>query len=195
MNRRGGERERAPGGHGGLGRAWRLAATALLASALLVLGFAQLAEDTARVHSSVAPLAHAPEHAHDFEATGEAPSTVRAASAWLACALIALLGLGLGGIGRRAGRVACASLALLVAVLALETAVHSVHHLGDADAMAGCAVLSASQNATGASEEPAEIAPAVPVVLALPVVDDPGVLPVRPFRSFAGRAPPAAPSA
>jgi len=179
----------------GPARAWRFAATAFLASALLLFGFAQLAEDIALVHSSVAPLAYAPEHAHDVDVTGEGPSTLRAASVWLACALIALLGLGLGGIGQRAGRVVCTSLALLIAVLALETAVHSVHHLGDADAMAACAVLSASQNVAGASEEPAQIAPLMPVVLAMPVVDDRGILPVRPFRSFAGRAPPAAPSA
>jgi len=150
--------------------------------------------DSGPAHSGMGPRAHPSEHAHVSTAHAfSAGPGVRSSSCGIAIALLALSSIGLGPIRRRVRQAALVSLSLLVAVLALESAVHSVHHLSDAGAAAGCVVLSASPPVTGAGGGPDVGAPAL-AASAAPVVEGEGIRPLQPFRPFAGRAPPAGPS-
>jgi hypothetical protein len=103
------------------------------------------------------------------------------------------LAVALGGalIARRRGLVG--ALALGLVVLAVETGVHSVHHLADQQAAAECTVALASGNVHGTAEAPPAthamwICVRVGVVVAL-ALERPGARPLRPDE---GRAPPAA---
>ena len=112
-----------------------------------------------------------------------APATI-----WLALVLTVLLGVAVV-VPRRALVV---TLALVLVVLAIETGVHSVHHLSDRQAASQCAVASASTHVPGA-EQP--VAPdgawiATPIgALTTPDFDRSGSRTLRPDE---GRAPPAA---
>jgi hypothetical protein len=89
----------------------------------------------------------------------------------------------------RSRRTAVALLVALLAVFTFEGGVHSVHHLGDEDAAAQCAVASASSNLTGASASPVElIAPVETEAAERP--PELGRLPQRSTRLAQGRAPP-----
>ena len=92
---------------------------------------------------------------------------------------------------RRRPRAALAlGLVLLVGVLAFESGVHSVHHLGERGHGNPCAVASTSLNLAGLEIEPAVVlsAPAaLGLAVALAVPSDPRALPESPHE---GRAPP-----
>ena len=92
---------------------------------------------------------------------------------------------------RRRPRAALAlGLVLLVGVLAFESGVHSVHHLGEQGHGNPCAVASTSLNLTGLEIEPAVVlsAPAaLGLAVAMAVPSDPRALPESPHE---GRAPP-----
>jgi hypothetical protein len=103
------------------------------------------------------------------------------------------LAVALGGalIARRRGLVG--ALALGLVVLAVETGVHSVHHLADQQAAAECTVALASANVHGTAEGPPAthamwISVPVGVIVAL-ALERPGARPLRPDE---GRAPPTA---
>jgi hypothetical protein len=78
-----------------------------------------------------------------------------AAALWLAALVVLAAGAG----ARRWRRVASPVLAVLLGVLLFETAVHSVHHLGDAQD-ASCLVASATAHMSGTLDEPTACAPA-----------------------------------
>jgi hypothetical protein len=65
---------------------------------------------------------------------------------WVAAALLALWGLTILGKRRNGTRGYVLSLALLVGLFGVESAVHSVHHLGDPEGAESCAVFSVAQN-------------------------------------------------
>jgi len=92
---------------------------------------------------------------------------------------------------RRRPRAALAlGLVLLVGVLAFESGVHSVHHLGEQGHGNPCAVASTSLNLAGLEIEPAVVLhspAALGLAVALAVPSDPRALPESPHE---GRAPP-----
>jgi hypothetical protein len=106
---------------------------------------------------------------------------------------LAVLALARGGrrlrLERR--RVLCLALCLVLAVFAVETGVHSVHHLSDPRAASGCAVLAGTHNLTCDAPHPVVIA-GPPLVF---VADAPARSGESPRwlldRPRPGRAPPA----
>ncbi len=137
----------------------------------------------------------------DVRAHEMAHAAGRARSADGDGAVVASLVLGLAVLalargGRRLGpqrrrRVLSLALCLVLAVFAVETGVHSVHHLADAGAGSECSVLAATQNLTCDAAAPVVIVgpPRVAVAAAPPRADDgPQWLLHRPRP---GRAPPA----
>ena len=112
-----------------------------------------------------------------------APATI-----WLALVLTVFLGVAVAAPRRALG----VTLALVFVVLALETGVHSVHHLSDRQAASQCAIASASTHVQGAEQPlaPDGVWVATPIgLVTTPDVDLPGSRPLRPDE---GRAPPAA---
>lgn len=102
---------------------------------------------------------------------------------------------GLAAVGaRRPRRNLALALVLLLAILAFENGLHSVHHLNDQDRGESCAVASASQHVAGTEVEGSLTsdvpAPAEPIRVA-------SVRVIRSARSLGpheGRAPPVAPA-
>jgi uncharacterized membrane protein (TIGR02234 family) len=89
----------------------------------------------------------------------------------------------------RSRRTVAGLLIALLAVLAFEAGVHSVHHLGDADAAAQCVVASASSDLSGAGAGPVVvIVPAETGDVAPPPQS--GTLLPRFAHPDRGRAPP-----
>jgi hypothetical protein len=90
-------------------------------------------------------------------------------------------------------RVLVTALAFVLVVLAVETGVHSVHHLADRQGAAECVVAMASANVHGtAASPPAAYAPWIPGPVGPVVAPAPERPGARPLRPDEGRAPPAA---
>jgi len=89
------------------------------------------------------------------------------------------------------GRALALALTLAVSVLTLESAVHSVHHLGDPESAAACAVLVGSHHLSWAEGDDPPAAEPVARVCALPLgpTNDVSLAPRQ--RLQWGRAPPA----
>jgi hypothetical protein len=101
----------------------------------------------------------------------------------------------LGRVRGRPGRLAALALVLLLSVISVETAVHSVHHLSDPRSAASCQVFSGAQHVPGAVTVHADlVAPRLIVTGPLPHASD-TTPPDRFARPDEGRAPPASPSA
>jgi hypothetical protein len=116
--------------------------------------------------------------------------SVPPAAASLGLTFVLTLVLGLGIVAPR--RALVLALVLVLGVLAVETGVHSVHHLADRQAAAECAVAWATAHVPGATQPTAPDATWVPTPLGavpLPTVDRPGRRSSRPGE---GRAPPVA---
>jgi hypothetical protein len=148
------------------------------AIALAVAGLAGVA---------LAALGHAvsPEHAHHAGSDSAAPYVMAAVA--LAVSLV---------LRRAAGRRAVAlALAALLTVVAFEVALHSVHHLGDADDGASCPVLTATVHLSGASAPEVDVRAPVPAPEGVGSVRLTWLLPVRPVSVPEGRAPPGSRSA
>jgi hypothetical protein len=101
------------------------------------------------------------------------------------------VGLGLAAVVLLRRRACVAGLALVLVVLALETGVHSVHHLADRQGAAECVVALATAQMHGTAEAPPAdhgswITGPVGAVQA-PAPGRPGTRPLRPDE---GRAPP-----
>ena len=108
-------------------------------------------------------------------------------AAAIAAGLIAAL-VGLGAAPVRRGIIA-SFVTLALAVLAFETGVHSVHHLGDEAGAARCSVSLASTHLAGTPEEgPGLRVPVVAPVELSPFRITPVV--IAPFRCEAPRGPP-----
>jgi hypothetical protein len=102
---------------------------------------------------------------------------------------VLLVGLLVLGVSRRR-RAPALLLVLVLALFGFEAALHSVHHLSDADPGMQCAVASAAAHVGSVAVDAggnADIVPAEPGRLTVPVV---AALVSRPLRASAGRAPP-----
>jgi hypothetical protein len=132
--------------------------------------------------SVASPLLH---HAEGPHSAGILPLV-------LACLVLALIGL--VSVRRRWRDAALLSLAGLLSVLAVETAVHSVHHLDDPLAVQTCVVLGSSGHVDGACDTTPAVAGLTWTPYLSPLIegDVPFALPW--FRPDEGRAPPAVPS-
>jgi MYXO-CTERM domain-containing protein len=119
------------------------------------------------------------------EATGLASSEAAGGAVWLA---VALIGLAAAARWRRRGAATLTALALVV--LAFETGLHSVHHLGDEAAASHCTVASASSQLAGTTEEGPALR--IPVLAAGPrQAFEIAPVALAPFRCEATRGPPA----
>ena len=78
--------------------------------------------------------------------------------------LAAAFGVGTALAARRWPRAATAALGLLLGVSALETGIHSVHHLADPEKAAACAGAWASQHVDGAGADCPVVGPPAPVI-------------------------------
>jgi hypothetical protein len=167
------------------------AATTLAVVAVLLAG----AVTTASAHVRPASTVEAPEPPIDAStpaalSPARSEGSVPPAPASLGLTFVLTLVLGLGIVAPR--RALVLALALVLGVLAVETGVHSVHHLADRQAAAECAVAWATAHVPGATQPTAPDATWVPTPLGavpLPTVDRPGSRSSRPDE---GRAPPVA---
>jgi hypothetical protein len=91
---------------------------------------------------------------------------------------------------RRPRRLGSALLALLVTVVVFESGVHAVHHLGDPDGAARCAVASVTSHLSGAADPPQTPQPALDATTDHLIVVEPLALGTRPLSPQRGRAPP-----
>jgi hypothetical protein len=96
-----------------------------------------------------------------------------------------------GFIARRQPRATvAAALVLLLAVLAFETGVHSVHHLGDPGRGEACAIAATSQHLSGIGVEVVVVGHAPAMRDVAPPADAPALAPCRPPSPHEDRAPP-----
>jgi len=91
-------------------------------------------------------------------------------------------------------RVAVVTFAILIAVLAFQTGVHAVHHLGDRHAASHCAVASVAPHVGGTTHAPPSGMPSLDASPDVIVVANVATLPARSLRPSPGRAPPALPA-
>jgi hypothetical protein len=91
-----------------------------------------------------------------------------------------------GGLKRR--RVLCSAMAALLLGLALEAAVHSVHHLGSDPRRAGCSVASVATNLSGMLEAPVHLERLALLQPAVPLPTS-SLLPCQPVSLVQGRTP------
>ena len=128
-------------------------------------------------------------HAGDGHAAAshlDAVGILSLVSAVLALAVTRFLG------AHRRRDVARLFLAGLLSVSAVETAVHSVHHLGDPLAVETCAVFASSGHVDGACDSAPGIVGPTWAPSTSPVIDGNGLARLLWFRPDEGRAPPAA---
>jgi hypothetical protein len=157
----------------------RAVTLSLVAAALLAWAAPALAHVRVDAASAPAPLAAEPLERHVLSA-----GTVTPVGVWTALAAAALVTL---AIARRRRAVALLSVAVLL-VIAFETGLHSVHHIGEPDS-ATCVVASASAQTGGvtigsiAFDRPAEMATPVAVTVDSAAID-------RLTAPDRGRAPP-----
>jgi hypothetical protein len=166
--------------------------TALLLLAVALLGvvpsaFAHTVTASVPTMSDVAapPQTVAPSLTPRLEVLAAAP--VPFVPVWLAVAALVLTAL----LVRAPRRVAGAVFAIVLGVVAFETGVHAVHHLGDTHAASHCVVASVAPHLGGTTDAPATNMPCLAMAPHAVVVTDVVVLPARPFGPSAVRAPPA----
>lgn len=117
------------------------------------------------------------------------------AAMWASLGVAALASLRLTRVTRRGRDAAIVSLTLVVAIFGLESAIHSAHHLSDAEAAASCAMFSASQHVPGGCAETPHVGTPTWNAQPDPVLDLERTHPLPTFRSHESRAPPTLPSA
>ena len=171
----------------------RLIAAVLLATGVLVLGGSLPATahqvrpveratgDTAVARGGVIP--DEPRPGASLTAAPSPPFKMAGALLMLAAMLVVL--------GSRR-RVLAPGLALVILVLAFESGVHSVHHLGSSEE-SKCAVAVAATHVQGTVGE-LVVEPTEPAYVgAVPTVAQPGRLGAHAWRAWRGRAPPSFP--
>jgi hypothetical protein len=173
-----------------IGQPRRLVVLALLLSTLVGLGLAASAT-TAGAHSRPGPLPPAADETAPAPPAAPVADPAPASPGMVPLAPAIAVGLGLAAMVLLRRRACVAGLALVLVVLALETGVHSVHHLADRQGAADCVVALATAQVHGTAEAPPAdhgswITEPVGAVRA-PAPDRPGTRPLRPDE---GRAPP-----
>jgi hypothetical protein len=112
---------------------------------------------------------------------------------WIGLGLLLVAGLLLAD-RRRAWHRLVLALALLVAVFAFESAVHSVHHLLDPQAADSCTFLAGSKHTDTASPSVPDAGAPLWTAASAAVIDADLAPPLCGFRTHEGRAPPALPA-
>jgi hypothetical protein len=171
-------------------RAGRLVALAILAfGAVLLLG----STTPAWAHPRPVPVLDASPGPIDAPAAADAALVGGAQPSGASpLALTLVLASALAAAFVQPRRTLVVVVAALLGVLAVESGVHSVHHLGDHEAAEGCAIASVSGQIHGAEQPGAPDGAcivSVSTLASVPDVDRPGRRPLRPDE---GRAPPAA---
>jgi hypothetical protein len=100
----------------------------------------------------------------------------------------AILAAALAVLERR--RAVSLGLVALLTVLAAETALHSVHHAGDADAEASCAVVCATAHLGGVTTLPPDLRQPAPAPERADERASASPRALQPVRPREGRAPP-----
>jgi len=159
----------------------------LLPSALLSAIVAPLAW----AHGDAIPTVAAHTLAESVDRPAPVPDAADASvpigsDAWPALLLLGALAVGLWA----PRRVRVALLVALLGVLAFESGVHAVHHLGDVRAAARCAVASAAPHLGSADVSPATYAPALQASDGRVAALESLALPARSLGPTQGRAPP-----
>jgi hypothetical protein len=117
-----------------------------------------------------------------------AAATPAAVPGWLA--LLALVTVALLAM-KTPRRMAAAAFVVLLAIVAFETGVHGVHHLGDTHAASHCVVASVAPHLGGATDAPVTDTPHLLVTADSVAVADELVLAACPLGPCPGRSPPA----
>jgi hypothetical protein len=174
-----------------------VATSTLLGSATTALAHVRSAPVTPAVAQEPVPpvpssvtASPAPDVAPGGAATRISPIPTPSSTAPVWAALLLALLAGVTLVAPR--RVLIVALVLVLAVIAVEEGVHSVHHLADQRAASHCAVAAASAHVQGAAVPLAVPAVWIPTPIATVVAsesDPPGSRPLRPDE---GRAPPSA---
>jgi hypothetical protein len=168
----------------------RLVVLALLLSTLVGLGLAASAT-TAWAHSRPGPLPPVADEIAPASPAAPVADPAPPPPGMVPLAPAIAVGLGLAAVVLLRRRACVAGLALVLVVLALETGVHSVHHLADRQGAAECVVALATAQMHGTAEAPPAdhgswlTGPVGAVQASAP--DRPGTRPLRPDE---GRAPP-----
>jgi hypothetical protein len=102
------------------------------------------------------------------------------------CLAVAVLHL----LRRRRLPLGTAAFAVLITIAAFETAVHAVHHLGDAEGAARCVVASVASHVSGTADLPHTDPPSLGATESCVAVVDPLQPDTRPLGPQRGRAPP-----
>ncbi len=131
-------------------------------------------------------LRAAPGALSEARAWAAAPQLLSVPWGLVAAASLCLL---LAGVRRPRAAVALA-LVLLVGLLAFESGVHSVHHLGDPGRASGCVLAATSLNLSGLEVEPVALDGALAAVGPPLLAVAPLHAPARPESPHEGRAPP-----
>ena len=113
---------------------------------------------------------------------------------WVAAALLVLCGQAILG-GRRGARGWVLSLALVVGLFGVESAIHSVHHLGDPEGAESCAVFSAAQSVLLVGAQSPDVGEPIWRPESRSFADPVRARRLQILRFDAGRSPPALPSA
>ncbi len=182
-------------GFGSRRRGVILSGIVLVALAIFLAGPAWAGQDDAHAGLHGPPPGSAANlaPAHD---TSPRPHESDTRSAWVAVALgIIVASLRLGRVRRRPERLAALALVVVLSILSVETAVHSVHHLSDPQSAASCPVFSGAQHVQGAATVHADVWTPRLIVAGPPPLAPDAIPPDRFARPDEGRAPPAAPSA
>jgi len=142
---------------------------------------AGLALLAAAVCLALRPHTHEAAARHDYFLTTIPP---------ILLALVVAVGL-VGVAGRRRWRHALVlGLIVLLTMLTVETALHSVHHLGDAHAEASCVVAGATAHLGGVTTAPADLGEPVASPERTGDRGPTWPVPFQPVRPREGRAPP-----
>jgi hypothetical protein len=102
------------------------------------------------------------------------------------CLAVAVLNL----LPRRRLPLGAAAFTVLLTIAAFETAVHAVHHLGDAEGAARCVVASVASHVSGTADPPHTDPPSLGATESCVALVDPLQPDTRPLGPRRGRAPP-----
>ena len=87
-------------------------------------------------------------------------------------------------------RLTASALAVFVTIVSFESGIHAVHHLGDPDGAARCAVASVTTHLNGTAGAPSVEPPSLDATTDALAVFEPFLLGASPFSPQRGRAPP-----
>ncbi len=140
------------------------------------------------VPAPISPVEETGASVYEVRASDVAPlDALPAATSVLGvCLAVAVLNL----LPRRRLRLGAMAFAVLLTIAAFETAVHAVHHLGDAEGAARCVVASVASHVSGTADPPHTDPASLGATESCVAVVDPLQPDTRPLGPQRGRAPP-----